>query len=157
MRKGDKLRLWSAMKEEGIVTGTNGELAQVKVRRSEACSGCGSQGVCHSLGGDVDMEVEAMNTAGGGVGDRVQLELPSSSVVKIAFLVYMIPVICLVAGAIAGTKLAPSLSLDPELSALGLAVFGFAAAFLVVRKIGQAMGAKKEYRPEIVKVLLRAP
>jgi len=145
------------MKEEGIVTGASGDVARVKVRRSDACSGCGSQGVCHSLGGDVDMEVEAMNTAGGTVGDRVLLELPSSSVVKIAFLVYMIPVICLVAGAIAGTKLAPSLSLDPELTALGLAALGFAVAFLAVRRIGQAMGKKKEYRPEIVKVLLRAP
>ena len=157
MRKVDKLRLWSAMNEEGTVTEASGEVARVKVRRSEACSGCGSQGVCHSLGGDVDMEVEAMNTAGGAVGDRVLLALPSSSVVKMAFLVYMIPVICLVAGAVAGSRLASSLSLNSELTALGLAALGFAVAFLVVRKIGQAMGKKREYRPEIVKVLLRAP
>jgi len=103
------------------------------------------------------MEVEVLNTVGGQVGDRVLLEIPSSSLVKIAFLVYMIPVICLVAAAIAGSRLGTRLSLNPELTALGLGTFGFLAAFLVVRRIGQSIGRKKEYQPEVVKVLFSPP
>ena len=85
--------------EEGTITKVVGDKAWVMVRRSSACDGCKSGGICNSLGGSGNMEAEAINTAGGKVGDRALMKLSSKSIWKISFMFYMIPVIFLAAGA----------------------------------------------------------
>lgn len=99
------------------------------------------------------MEVEVRNSLGGGVGDRVRLELPSASALKIAFLLYLVPVITLVFGAAVGHNLGNHFSCDPDLSALLVGAVFFAAVFMVIRNIGQKLSEKKEYRPEMTELL----
>jgi positive regulator of sigma E activity len=44
-------------------------------------------------GGDDDVEVEAINAAGAKVDDRVFISFKTSSLLKVSFLVYMVPVL----------------------------------------------------------------
>ncbi|MGD8433881.1 MAG: SoxR reducing system RseC family protein, partial [Syntrophobacterales bacterium] len=107
------------MTEEGMVKRTMGTKAWVVTTRSEMCEACASQGACKVLGGGKEMEVEAMNTAQAKPGDQVLLTLEDQSLIKLSFLVYMFPILALIAGAALGQKVGPLLSINQELASFG--------------------------------------
>lgn len=139
--------------EEGTITKITGAKAQVLVRRSEMCDCCGSKSVCHTLGGGKNMEAEALNTAGGKVGDRVLLKIESKVIWKISLIFYFIPVVALVLGAVLGMGIGENSGSDPELFS---ALFGILAAglsFFVIKLIASHLNKNKDYFPEIVKIV----
>jgi sigma-E factor negative regulatory protein RseC len=99
------------------------------------------------------MEVEALNDVGARVGDRIVLRVSSGALLKVAFMLYIFPVLLLMSGALLGQKLGPALRYDPSSFSLLLGVFGFVAAFVIVRLRSSRMARKSEYRPRIVRVL----
>jgi sigma-E factor negative regulatory protein RseC len=142
--------------EQGIVIRLGADSAWVKTTRTSACEACAAKSSCITLGGGKDMEVEAINEAGAKVGDTVKIGFKSSSLLKLSFLIYIFPIICMIAGAVIGQKFALSLSYDE--SALS-AVFGllfFGIAFLFIRAKGNRLAEKQEYRPKITRILKHA-
>ncbi|MCK5058708.1 MAG: SoxR reducing system RseC family protein [Candidatus Aminicenantes bacterium] len=141
--------------EEGTITKIAGDKAWVLVRRSSACDGCKSGGVCSSLGGSGDMEAEAINTADSKVGDRVRLKLSSKSIWKISFMFYIIPVIFLALGAIVGMEIGKRSfpGFDPEMMSLAIALLACAVGFLIVWVYSRIVGEKREYVPEVIRIL----
>lgn len=82
------------MTGEGTVVKTSGTHATVCIEKKSACSGeCSSCGMCKNPVYDV----EAENTVGAQPGDRVMLYMPSGKVYKAAFLVYMLPILAVLA------------------------------------------------------------
>ncbi len=82
------------MTGEGIVVKTHGGHATVRIEKKSACSGeCSSCGMCQNPVYDV----EARNTAGAHVGDKVKLYMPTGKVYRAAFLVYMLPILAVFA------------------------------------------------------------
>lgn len=78
------------MTGEGVVVRTAGNTAVVKIRKSSACGqDCGHCRACDNP----EYEVSACNLLSAQPGDRVVLELPSKSVLHMAFLLYLLPVI----------------------------------------------------------------
>jgi sigma-E factor negative regulatory protein RseC len=139
--------------EQGIVIRTDTETAWVKTQKTKACEGCSSKGACSVMGGGEEMEVEAINAAGGKVGDRVVLSFETASLLKATFLVYIIPVICLLIGALIGQKLALILTLNESMSAaIGSLLFG-SLAILFVKIKGNRMAQQEEYRPKVIRIL----
>ena len=106
-----------------------------------------------ALGGGKDIEVETLNTVDGKVGDRVLLIASSSNILRIAFLVYMVPLINLIIGVFLGLELGSHLSLDTELCSLSVGVLFFAFTFLIIRRISNRMGKEGKYLPKITKIL----
>jgi sigma-E factor negative regulatory protein RseC len=98
------------------------------------------------------MEVEAINTADARIGDRVVLNIKTASLLKATFLLYVFPILAMIAGAVLGQTLAVRRDLDPSgLSALcGFLFFGL--AFIVIRITGRRLSQNDSYRPEIIKV-----
>lgn len=96
--------------------------------------------------------MEALNDIGARVGDRIVLYYETGSFLKATFLLYLFPVLCLLAGAIGGFLTASRYRLDTSLmSAAG----GFAClvlSFLIVRQKAQQMGKQSAYRPKIIKI-----
>lgn len=141
--------------EEGVILKIDSRTAWVKTQRTKACEGCSSQGACSTMGGGEDMEVQAINAAGGQVGDRVVLSFDTSSLLKASFLLYVFPIICMLLGAFAGMQLAPAVNLDASIvSATGGFSF-FGLSFLFVKSKGNRMAQKDEYRPKITRILKR--
>lgn len=143
--------------EEGIVfkMGAPGAgTAWVKTTRSSACESCSSKDTCHGDGGGegMDMEVEARNTAGARVGDRILLNLETASLLKATFLLYVFPILAMIAGAVLGQTVAVTRGMDPSgLSALfGFLFFGL--AFIVIRITGRRLSNNASYKPEIIKI-----
>ncbi len=87
------------MLQTGIVTKQNGGFAEVEITRSSACGeSCASCGLCPGQ----TAVVEAINDMGAAVGDGVIIDMADKKVLSAAFLVYIVPVIMLIAGYFAG-------------------------------------------------------
>jgi sigma-E factor negative regulatory protein RseC len=137
--------------EQGMVINIHGNIAVVKTKRSEACKGCSEHGSCSTQGND--MEVEVFNRMGAAIGDEVAIQIQTGSFMKATFLLYVFPILCMITGAVAGEKLAPSIAFDK--SALS-AILGFLGLFIglwVVKIKGREMGRKEEYHPKIIRII----
>ncbi len=144
--------------EEGTITRTTKDTAYIITRRMTACEGCSERHVCHSAGQNKEIEVEAANPIHAEPGDTVMVAFKTSQLIVLAFMLYVFPILALVAGALLGNSiLAPNLKGDPSVFA---ALFGFLF-------FGIAMGAIKlkdrqakktgQYRPVIVEIKKKGP
>jgi sigma-E factor negative regulatory protein RseC len=131
--------------EEGIVfkIGASGT-AWVKTTRSSACKSCSSRDACQGEGGGKEMEVEAINTADARVGDLI--------VLKATFLVYIFPILAMLAGALLGQSVATMRGSDPSAMAALFAFLFFGLAFVIIRVTGRRLAKDDRYRPEIIRI-----
>ena len=138
--------------EEGTVIRNIDQRAWIKTQRSAACEHCHSKDSCQTLGGSNEMQVEAINTIGAAEGDQVVVSFSTFSLLKGTFLIYMVPVLCLLAGAGVGVKLAQVTGWDR--SALS-ALVGFGAlivSFFLVRAKGNRLAQTDAYKPHIIRI-----
>lgn len=141
--------------EEGVILKIDSSTAWVKTQKTKACEGCSSRGACSTMVAGEDMEVQAINAAGGQVGDRVVLSFDTSSLLKASFLLYVFPIICMLLGAFAGMQLAPAVNLDASIVSATSGFLFFGLSFLFVKSKGNRMAQKDEYRPKITRILKR--
>lgn len=139
--------------EHGVVLRTDSDSAWVKTVRSSACEDCSAKGSCHSLEGERDMEVKAINIAGARVGDRIVLSFETASLLKATFLIYVFPIILLIAGAAFGQMLASFLKLSPSALSVGLGFAFFFTSLLIIKARANKMAKKNDYQPKITKIL----
>ncbi len=142
--------------ERGIVIRTGASGAWVKTTRSGACESCASRGACHAMGGEKEMEVEVLNPVGARPGDLVVLKIDTSPLLKATFLIYLFPILLLLAGAAAGQWISSSAGWN---SAVPAAVLGFgclAAGLALVKILGGRISQQDAYRPRIVRILGKA-
>jgi sigma-E factor negative regulatory protein RseC len=100
-------------------------------------------------------KVTAINNAGATVGDRVVLTIGSGSFLKASFLVYLFPVIAIVAGSILGDRYSGGIwpSGDPEFVSAGVGLLSLIAAFVLVRFVNNRLSENKSYYPVIVRII----
>ncbi|RME69541.1 MAG: hypothetical protein D6778_00345 [Nitrospirae bacterium] len=140
------------MEEIGVVQKTTGPLATVLVERKSICDRC-TEGKCLlTEGGAI---IEAFNEVKATKGQRVKVVFRPYSYLKGSVLIYGIPALSLIVGAIVGFLYLPRFikAFNPDvLSALG--GFGlFVVSFVIVRIIASRMERKVEYKPVVVEVL----
>ncbi len=139
--------------EQGVVLRTDSEAAWVKTIRSSACEGCTAKGSCHSMGGGQEMEVKALNPAGAREGDRIVLSFETSSLLKATFLIYVFPIIFLIAGAALGQMLAPFMAFNPSALAVLLGFAFFFIALFIIKARANKMAKQNAYQPKITKII----
>jgi sigma-E factor negative regulatory protein RseC len=141
--------------EEGVVfkMGAPGAgTAWVKTTRTNACESCSSRHACHAEEPGQAMEVEALNTADARVGDRIVLNISSTSLLKATFLLYVFPVLAMIAGAMLGQTVALRHAMNVSALSALFAFLSFGLAFLVIRIIGSQLAKDGRYQPEIIKI-----
>ncbi len=141
------------MQEEGLVVQTMGGLAQVETTQQEACKSCGARGACYALGGDKRRVIAAVNQVGAQEGDRVLLAMSRKGVLGASFLVYMVPVFALLAGAGLGKKLGPAWGLDGQTGAVILGAVGLLGAWFLLRRVSKRLAGRKELTIKVVRIL----
>lgn len=139
--------------EQGIVIRTNGPNAWVRTERSSSCKACSSRDSCMNVGNGNEMEVETVNEAGAQTGDRVLISLETASLVKVLFVIYIFPILAMLAGAVLGQKVASLLSWDESLCAMICSFLSFFIAFRIIKSRGNKMAENKAYKPRIIQVL----
>ncbi|MGA1826191.1 MAG: SoxR reducing system RseC family protein [bacterium] len=138
--------------EEGIVIKIDNATAWVKIIKSASCKGCSAKVFCSSSDNENQMEVETINSIGAQIGDRVTIGLQTASYLKISCLLYLFPILSMIAGAIIGEKVASEyLFHTSALSALFGFLF-FLLSLFVVKLVANKIAKKKEYKPKILYV-----
>lgn len=139
--------------EEGIVIKIDSTTAWVKTTKTHACEACAARASCNVMGGGKEMEVEAINHAGAKVGEKVVLFFETSPLLKATFMLYVLPILFLMAGAFIGHKMASFFNFDASLLSAITGFLFFGLIILFVRDRGNKMAKKDEYRPKIIKII----
>ena len=142
--------------EKGEVIRVHDHTAVVRTVRTEACKGCASRKSCHSAAGE-DMEVEAINTIGARAGDRIVLSIKTASLLKATFLLYIFPIIPLLAGAVTGNWLAQRYGYDPSVASAAGGFLLFFLSVFFVRIRGNRLAETAAYKPRIIRILNPPP
>ena len=145
--------------ETGSVTGLGPEnRVFVTVKRSEACRSCSAHGACTALGGQTkDLVLTVENTIGAEPGDQVSISLSEASVVKASFVLYLIPAVGLIAGALTGRLFAPELGWSDDPASIAGSAAGLAGGLLITRMLGKRMSRSGRYMPKLVAIIGRPP
>ena len=142
--------------EEGVVQEASKRKALVRIQQGSACATCGSRDSCDISSGD-NMTIEVSNELQAKIGDRVQISLPESSLLKLSFLVYLLPVIALVAGACVGAELAKVFDMDSTLTSVVAGCSAMAIVFCILRWLDGISDFRKKYYPRMTRILLSSP
>ena len=139
--------------EQGTVIRIDTHTAWIKTTKTGACESCSAKSSCHALGGGKEVEVEAINEAGAHIGDQVVIGFETAALMKISFLLYIFPILGLIAGAIVGDALAPYFSMNNSLSSILIGGFVFFLCYLFIRKKGNELAKDRSYRPKVIRIL----
>lgn len=132
------------MEEEGKVIEIEGNLAQVEIEKKSACGACG---LC-SLVGKNTMIAEVENTIGARVGERVRIEIPSSLILKGAFLFFYLPLMALILGILLEIKLT-----NLPTGGLTLGLSFFILSFVLIWFHSKKTKSKNIYRSKIIRII----
>jgi sigma-E factor negative regulatory protein RseC len=99
------------------------------------------------------MEVKAINSAGASVGDRIVLSFETASLLKATFLIYVFPIILMIAGAVLGQVLAPFTEFSPSGLSVLLGFAFFFSALFIIKARANKMAKKNAYQPKITKII----
>lgn len=134
------------MRNIGIVTELKNDIATIKVMRSSACGeNCAScKGGCSSSG----TYIEAVNSIGAEVGDRVVASVSDSTALVAAFVAYIIPLCAAMVAAVVFYLIGYG-----EAAVFLSAIFGLLAGSLVSKYISAR--CSKKFSVSIVKILKR--
>jgi len=139
--------------EKGIVTKIDSTTAWVKTKKTHACEACAARSSCNVMGGGKEMEVEAINYAGAKVGEKVVISFETSPLLKATFMLYVLPVLFLMAGAFIGNKMAPFFNFDASALSVITGFLFFGLIVIFVKSKGNKLAKKDEYRPKVIKIL----
>ena len=139
--------------EKGIVIKIDSATAWVKTTKTHACKACAARSSCNVMGGGKEMEVEAINYAGAKVGEKVVLSFETSPLLKAIFLIYMLPILIMIAGAFIGQKMAPLVNLNPSILSAIIAFLFFGLTMIFVRSMANKLAKRDEYRPKVIKII----
>lgn len=145
--------------EEGVVVRQDATGTWVRTVRSGSCAACASRGACHALGGghEGEAEVAVLNPVGAKPGDTVAVKLETPAFLKATFVVYLFPVLMLLAGAGLGQWAAAAYGLSSPLPAAGAGFGALALGLIIMRAVAVRLAARPAYRPRIVRILLKPP
>ena len=136
---------------QAVVIRIEGNEAVVKSLATGGCGQCNSSGGCGSgkvsqLFAGKPREFRARNNVGAKAGDRVQISLPEGVLLNGALLVYLLPLLMMIAGAMVGMQLAVD-ERFADLSAASGSAAGLMTGFIAVRMLGRIFRIS---RPEIM-------
>lgn len=142
------------IEEEGVVIQTFDDKAKVRTIRSSACEGCASESFCHPEKG-TEMIMEVVNNIHAKVGERVKIGLKPGVYLKASFLVYMVPIIAFILGAIIAKEFAVSLSYtkNSDLWAIIGGVIILIPTFILMRLYNKKIEKDRSYQPVILEVM----
>lgn len=147
------------MEEEGRVVKVDDGFAVVQIEKGSSCSGCGSKASCHAMGGANGkiMETRAVNNINAQVGDRVLIAIDSVVMLKSSFLIYIVPLVFMIAGGIMGDSYAREKmpDSDPDLIAGAVGITCLVLSFFLIKLWSRNLEKKAAYQPNISRILNR--
>ena len=101
------------------------------------------------------MIVNAANPIGARVGDHIIVTFDTASLLKASFLIYVFPILAMLAGAALGLKVASLASLNTSAGAALCSLAAFGVAMVYMRRKGNRLAQQTSYQPKITRVVRR--
>lgn len=129
-------------------------IAVVMCEKSSACAHCASMEMCNAGKDNNSMLVEVHNALGAAIGDRVKLAVSTKHFLQSSFLLYIVPLIFLLVGALVGQFIGGKMEsgTDPNLLSAMLGMGSLAGSFLIIRMSTRAL-PRETYMPQVVEIL----
>lgn len=133
---------------EGIVIAVIDNIARVKASRHSDCENCGA------CPGDNALVMDARNSIGAKVGQKVLVKIAETNMLKAAFIVYIMPLLSAAIGAVTGGEVAACFNAGFVIAGqiIGGVIIFFAAIYLVLRYDRHAKSSTA-MQPVVIKVL----
>jgi len=141
--------------EEGIITKTGSDTAWAKTIKGSSCEACSSKDSCSEMQSGKEMIVEAYNPIGAKTGDKVVLSFATTSLLKAMFMLYVFPIICMIAGAFTGHHLALKYNYNDSFLSAIFAFLLFFLAIFVIRLRSEKLAKKNAYKPKIIRIVTK--
>ncbi len=141
--------------KEGIITTATLSQAWVKTVRSSECESCEAKDSCHESDNEKEIIVQVENTINAGIGDRVIIGFRTAQLLQLTFMLYVFPIILLIAGAAAGQIAAPIIHTNQSITSLFSGFVCFAIAFMIIRKLNDKLATQKKYMPFTIRIMHR--
>lgn len=146
------------IEETGTLVSIDGPYAEVQAQRQAACGGCAARGGCgtallEQVFSRRPVRVRALNEAGAGIGERVVIGIPEQGLLSAAAAVYLVPILSLVAGAIAVQGVVDHLlgGRGGDLGAVVGAVGGFVLALRWLSRYSGRFAARSRAYPVVIR------
>lgn len=134
--------------QEGIVLEvTDNHMAKVKTSRHNNCENCGA------CPGNSALVLEARNDLGAKPGQRVAIEVKEINMLKAAFIVFILPLIAIFIGAVAGGFFADKFGYQPLWSQIIGGTFAFILSVVYIKFFDSAARFDIKKQPTIIRIL----
>lgn len=130
------------MISSGKVTEINGNKVKLKMYRESSCAHCSGCGDASKLSRELELEIKQKVE----IGDIVTFELEDGKMLKIGFLVYIVPILMMILGFYISTRLGYPEKIGALISFLSLVI-----AFLIVHLIDKFL-VKEKVQMNVLKV-----
>ena len=142
------------LEEKGIVLSVSGQTAEVAPESKAACGSCSAKAGCGtSLLADLFPQrkraLMASNPVHAQVGDRVVIGLDENALQLASLLIYLVPLLGLIGGAILGAWLSPEFA---ESGSIVLGMAGFMGVLILVRKYSRHLSGNNRFQARILRV-----
>ncbi len=146
------------MDEIGVVRSIDGVTATVVVEKRQTCEGCKENESCgiNSDGNEKQtIEIAALNIAGAKIGQMVKVTAKSYTYVKGTLLVYGLPAVALLIGAVFGKYILAGMfkAVNPETLSAFAGFSSFVIAFIILKIISGKIEKKTENTPVIEHII----
>ena len=139
--------------ETGIVQSVDNDLVWVKTRRKSACGHCGHRDHCQMIQGTDQLLIKAQNEAKAVEGDEVELYLSTKKKLWCVFLVYMVPVLGLIAGAFIGKGLSGLFGFSSEVLTILFSIAGLLSTLYPLRRYSNRLDSQNSIVPLVKRIL----
>lgn len=149
------------IEEQATVVSVDGEMAELAIARRNACGSCTAKGGCgtsllSSLFPQRQLRLRLANTVGARPGDRVVLGLDEGQLQRGSLLLYAVPLLGLLLGAIGGENLLLYLGGPQELGGVAGGLLGLIAGLSVVRERGRQARLGGDLGVRLLRVMHRS-
>lgn len=136
-----------AKEEDGIIIENLREnIAKVKMGRHNECKNCGA------CPGDNTLIIEAQNLIGAKAGQRVILEVKETNMLLAAFVVYILPLLAILAGILIGYEIALKLACSVQEFEIGGGIVAFILSALNIKVFDKLAHNSEKMQPTITRI-----
>ena len=144
--------------ENAIIVSIDNGQTWIETQRKSVCGqcsaskGCGTSVLSKVIGNKLS-KMKAINKINAQIGDEVVVGLNEKSLLKGAFMIYMLPLLFLFLFSFVGQFISQSLQIQSsELLIIVFAVFGFYLGMRKVKLFSTAISKNESYQPVILKI-----
>lgn len=149
------------VEEKAMVVAIEGEDVLLQTQRRSACQSCSVKQGCGTsvlakVVGQRSSQILVLNTLDANVGDEVIIGINDNALVKGSLLIYAVPLIFLLTGALLGELWAHTYGFNAELASIVSAVVGFLLAMVLIRYSLYKTQFKNEIQPHLLRIIHKA-